>query len=391
MLRRNRPRVIVGGFLGLLPAGGVAWDYIQYPLGFSMLGCDVYYIEDTGKWPIYQVGNGGSDCSSNIAYLTRLMDAFGLGSRWAYLDAASGRCFGLAESEVKEVLRTADILVNVSCATYLREAYEKVPVRILVDSDPMFTQVQYCNGSAEVKRIIEAHTHYFTFGENMGASDCLIPSLGFSWSTTRQPICLPYWPVTENPTDNAAPFTTIMNWIAAKKLVFQNQSWGQKDVEFLRFLDLPGKAPSMTLAAAVGQTTGSPFPEEEATRHGWRVMDPQACAGDWIDYQNFIRNSSGEFSVAKETYVKARTGWFSCRSACYLASGRPVVTQETGWSAYIPAGEGLFACQDAEGAAAALHAVSADPHRHRRRARELAEEFFDSDRVLGKMLDEAGV
>jgi hypothetical protein len=390
LLHRKKPRIIVGGFLGLLPAGGVAWDYVQYPVGFSMLGCDVYYIEDTCLWPVYQVGNdGGSDCSSNVAYLSRLMAAFGLGDRWAYLDAASGQCFGLAANEVEELLRTADVLVNVSCSTFLREEYHRIPIRILVDSDPMFTQVKYCNGSQGMREMVDAHTHHFTFGENIGASDCAIPQLGLKWRPTRQPVCLSHWPVKPLPSEESA-FTTVMNWTATAPLVFAGQAWGQKDVEFLRLLDLPRRVPSITLAAAVGQTTGSSFPADQAREYGWQVMDPQVCAGDWIGYQKFIESSTGEFSVAKETYIKARTGWFSCRSACYLAAGRPVVTQETGWSAHIPPGEGLFAYQDAEGAAAAIRAVSRDPERHGRKARELAEEFFSSDRVLARMLDEAG-
>jgi hypothetical protein len=179
-----------------------------------------------------------------------------------------------------------------------------------------------------------------------------------------------------------------MNWTAARQLQFDGETWGQKDLEFRRFVKLPDRVPDVSLAVAVGQTggAGDPFPSDEARDAGWRVLDPETCAPDWGTYRSFIESSRGEFSVAKETYVKARTGWFSCRSACYLAAGRAVVTQDTGWSRYLPSGEGLLAFDDIESAADALARVESDPARHSRAARNMAEEHFDSARVLGSML-----
>jgi len=181
-----------------------------------------------------------------------------------------------------------------------------------------------------------------------------------------------------------------MNWIAGPPLVYDGDTWGQKDVECRRFFDLPREVPGIPLAVVVGQTSGDPFPTELARRTGWRVLDPATCAPDWSTYRAFIQQSRGEFSVAKETYVKACTGWFSCRSACYLASGRPVVTQDTGWSRHLPAGRGLFAFRNLEEAVGALRRVESDPAGHARAARQLAEEFFDSDRVLTDLLRQVG-
>ena len=180
-----------------------------------------------------------------------------------------------------------------------------------------------------------------------------------------------------------------MNWTAAKPLQYDGESWGQKDLEFRRFVRLPNQVLDVSLAVAVGQTggAGQPFPSEEASAAGWRVLDPETCAPDWRAYRSFIESSRGEFSVAKETYVKARTGWFSCRSACYLAAGRSVVTQDTGWSRYVPSGEGVLAFDDIEGAADALKRVESDPVRHSRAARNIAEEHFDSARVLASLLE----
>lgn len=390
----ERLRIVVGGYLGLLPAAGVTWDYVQYPAGFAALGHDVFYIEDTRLWPIYQPeGSDWGDCSAAVSHLASVMEAFGLAGRWAYRDEASGRCFGLSEERLREVCGSADVFVNVSCSTFLRDEYRAIPARALIDTDPMFTQIQYVSqqmftpGSPGLRELIESHTHHFTFGESVGRPECRMPGCGIAWRPTRQPIRLDLWKPTE---PVHAAYTTLMNWTAGKALEHEGTTWGQKDVEFRRFFSLPLAVPGIPLAVAVGQTggAGAPFPADEARAAGWGVLDPEACAPDCGGYQAFIAGSRGEFSIAKETYVKARTGWFSCRSACYLASGRPVVTQDTGWSAHLPAGRGLLAFDTLEGAADALRQVEEDPAAHARAARGVAEEFFDSGRVLTRLLRE---
>lgn len=395
MSKKLRP--IVGGFLGLLPAGGVTWDYLQYPLGFAEMGCDVYYIEDTRLWPVYQPdGADPSDCSATLSHLSKVMDAFGMSHRWAYRDEASGKCFGLSASRVQELCRTADVFVNVSCSTVMRDEYSRIPLRILIDSDPMFTQIQhqtqtsFTSGASGIRELMNAHTHHFTFGENVNGPDCAMPSCGFSWLPTRQPICLRHWPVDSGADSHELGFTTVMNWSAAPDLQFDGQLWGQKNVEFMKVISLPQSVPDIPLSLAVGQTTGDTFPAEEACEHGWTIIDPQVVAVDWRSYQRFINRSEGEFSVAKQTYVQSNSGWFSCRSACYLAAGKPVVTQDTGWTRYLPHDCGLLGFSNSDQAAEALHNVVADPDRHARGARRVAEEFFDSKRVLSDLLERAG-
>ena len=390
---------MVGGYLGLAPAGGFAWDFLHYPLGLRALGHDVHYVEDTGLWPVYQAGGSGADCSASVAFLAAAMELAGLGGRWAYRDEVSGRWFGMAEARAREVCRTADVLVNVSCASVLRDEHASVPVRILLDTDPMFTQIQYADagegftpGGSGIRALVAGHTHHFTFGESIGGEGCRIPACGVAWKPTRQPIFLPGWPATELPGDAGAAFTTLMNWTAGRPLRHAGETWGQKDVEFLRFAGLPARVPHLPLAVAVGQTggAGEPFPRAMAEAAGWRVLDPGECAPDPASYRAFIQASRGELSVAKETYVKAGTGWFSGRSASYLASGRPVVTQDTGWSRHLPAGEGLFAFRTVDEAAAALETAAADPARHARAARRVAEEHFDSAVVLRRLLADVG-
>jgi hypothetical protein len=388
---RERLRIVVGGFLGLTPAGGVTWDYLQWPLGFSMLGHDVVYVEDTRLWPIYQEKSPGN-CTLNVAHVRSVMEAFGFATRWAYRDEASGQCFGLSVRQLKDFCRSADLFVNVSCSTYLRDEYRSIPVRALVDSDPMFTQIQYCTGAsltttqAGMSDLFEGHTHHFTFGENICKTDCRIPDCGIEWRSIRQPICLSHWPNTLLHRPSNSMFTTLMNWSATRDLIFQGDTWGQKDVELMRFLELPKAARGIRLAIAVNQTTGTPFPAALFQEHGWTILDPLKCASNWSSYRKFLGASLGEFSVAKQTYVKARTGWFSCRSACYLALGRPVVTQDTGWTEYIPFGRGLMPFNDTHSAAEALQMIMAAPGEHSRAARHIAAEYFSSDRVLGTML-----
>ncbi len=389
-------RIIVGGYLGLLPAGGVTWDYVQYLLGFAELGHDVFYIEDTRLYPIFQkAGSDWNDSSSCVGHLRAVMEFFGMPERWAYRDEASGKCFGLAEEKVEVIARTADVFVNISCSTFLRDEYRRIPARVLIDTDPMFTQIQYISqqmftpGESKLRETIDAHNYLFTFGENIGAADCRIPSCGLSWQTTRQSICLDYWKAT-SPNKNGA-LTTLMNWSANKNVVYDGEEWGQKDVEFGKIIKLPKSVPETKLAVAVNQTgnTGrDAFPFDEVKRNGWDVLNPNVCAENWINYQKFIENSLGEFSVAKETYVKGRTGWFSCRSACYLAAGRPVITQETGWSRFFPTGAGLFAFDNQQNAIEAIRQVTSEPEKHSRAARQIAEEYFDSRKVLGAMLEQ---
>jgi hypothetical protein len=356
-----------------------------------MLGHDVVYVEDTRLWPIYQRGEIGN-CARNVAHLSAVMDAFGFGQRWAYRDEVSNDCYGLSVDKLREFCRSADLFVNVSCSTFLRDEYREIPVRALVDTDPMFTQIQYMNGASltngepGMRDMIEGHSHHFTFGENIGNADCRIPQCGIAWLPVRQPVCLSEWQVSTDRGASRPVFTTVMNWAATKALTFGGETWGQKDVEMMRFLDLPGLASGVRLALAVNQTTGTPFPTTLFREHGWDVLDPYECASDWRSYRAFLSSSNGEFSVAKETYTKSRTGWFSCRSACYLASGRPVVAQETGWSSYIPTGSGLFAFGDVTAAAEALATIQSDKVRHSRAAREIAEEFFSSQKVLGSLL-----
>ncbi len=388
-------RIIVGGYIGLYPTGGATWDYIQYPLGLKMLGHDVYYIEDTMQYPVFQTdGKAWSDATASILYLKKTMESFGLQDRWAYRDIASGRSFGMTDEKILEICKSADVFINISCSTYLRDEYLQIPKRVLIDSDPMFTQIQYgieMEGLAEgkdwnTKRLIENHNFLFTFGENIGAVDCKIPQFGFKWYTTRQPVCIDIWQNKESVYSSS--FTSIMNWSGRKKLVYDNQEWGQKDIEFEKFKEMPVKMPCVQFEVVINKPINkeSNFNAMELENLGWKILNPKSYVSNIADYRSFILNSAGEFSVAKETYVKSNSGWFSCRSACYLAAGKPVVTQETGWSNYIPAGSGLFSFNNMESAIEAIKIISKEPKKQSIAALELSRSYFDSNIVLKDLI-----
>ena len=381
-------RIISTGLVGQYAFGGVAWDYLQYVEGFRQLGHDVYYLEDTETWPYDPIHETvTADCSYNVGYLGNVMDRLGLGDRWIYRNGADGTYHGRSGEEAKQLCAGADVLVNVSGSCWLRPEYRGIPRKIFLDSDPMFTQVELASAPADTVERVRAHDFHFTFAENVGQPDCRIPALGFDWIPTRQPVVLDWWPLAPEP---PRPFwTTVMNWVSYKSCEFDGDTWGQKDVEFLRCLDLPQKS-SEAFEIAMGLGPGKKRPTEMLQQKGWTIVEPDQRLPDPWTYHDYVRTSKGEWSIAKEGYVKSRSGWFSCRSACYLASGRPCVLLDTGWSRSYPTGEGLLAFNTVEEAAAGIARVANNYDAHCRAARDLAEECFDARKVLGAMLQRAG-
>jgi len=386
-------RIIVGGYIGLYPTGGATWDYLQYPLGLHLMGHDVYYIEDTGQYPTFNPGqNSWNDAMPCINYLKQVMEEHGLGDRWSYRDTVTQRSYGLDDKMIEEICKTADVFINISCSTVMREEYMRIPARVLLDSDPMFTQIQYAkeldNESDLITRntisLFDTHNHLFTFGENIYGDDCTIPRFDFEWKVTRQPICLHLW---ENEiVPKGKSFTSVMNWNPEKTIQFRGDKYGQKDVEFEKIVEAPKFFPEIDFRVVLNdRSTAEKALFDRLAKLNWNILHPDSVATPDA-YRTFIHHSAAEFSVAKETYVKSNSGWFSCRSACYLASGRPVITQETGWSKYIPTGDGLFAFTDLASAREAIQLVEANLANQSVKAKEIASDYFDSDKVLNKML-----
>lgn len=378
----SRLRIIVTGLIAQYPLGGVTWDYLQYLLGLARLGHDVYYLEDTGMWPYDPIAGGlAEDSEFTVTYLAGIMRRFGFADRWTYRFPWQDQWFGLSASARNEMVATADLLVNVSGSLENPGAYRKVPRLAYIDTDPLFTQVKLAQGQTYFRAQVDAHDRHFSFGE---CQSPIVPATGHRWRPTRQPIVLAEWPV--RPATPRQVFTTVMNWTSYKPVRYGGATFGQKDIEFARFLDLPARVAPVQLELAVNAGKVRATPRALLARKGWQVVDPLQVCPDVDSYREYIATSQAEWSVAKHAYVAANTGWFSCRSACYLASGRPAIVQDTGFSAVLPTGTGLLAFTSLEEAIAAIEAVGVDYARHSRAARELADAHFDSDAVLDRLV-----
>jgi hypothetical protein len=408
----SRLRIVVTGLIAQHPhVAGIAWHYVQYVLGLARLGHDVYYIEDSGEVP-YTLDGGASgdewvapDCGANVEHLAATLSCFGLEERWAYRHPPAAKWYGLSASRRREVVRSADLLINVSGSLEHPTRYRCIPRLVYVDTDPVVTQVKYANEVPAFVRRVDAHDLHFSFGERLGES---VPSTGHRWHPTRQPIVLSEWPFC---TDAGESFSTIMSWTSYAPLRHAGRTYGQKDVEFLRFLELPDRVAPVPLEVVLAGTrhldweTQAPelptrlreqigwkrhwTPGEILEHAGWRVEAPSQVCGDLGAYRAYIGASRAEWSVAKNAYVRGQPGWFSERSACYLASGRPVIVQDTGLAGVLPIGEGILPFRSLEQAADAILAVDGDYARHSKAARLIAEEYFSSDSVLTRLVEEA--
>lgn len=379
-------RIIVSGLIAQYPLGGVTWDYLQYVLGLAQLGHDVYYLEDTGQWP-YNPQQDGVDkgCAFNVQYLGAVMSRFGMGDRWMYRFPWKSQWFGLTELKRKEVLASADLLINVSGTLADPAAYRHIPRLAYIDSDPVFTQIKLARGQADFRRLVDVHDVHFSFGECLSEATG-VPDSGHAWRPTRQPIVLAEWQT------DAAPrrtFSTVMNWTSYKPVTCDGRTFGQKDEELRRFITLPERVAPTVLELAIASGNRGKTPYDLLKHKGWQLVSPAEVCPDMDAYRAYIASSRAEWSVAKNGYVVGQSGWFSCRSACYLAAGRPVVVQDTGFRHVLPVGEGLLAFRTLEEAVAAIHDVERDYTRHAHAARDIAHTYFDSDRVLGQLLEDA--
>ncbi len=391
-------RLVALGMMGRMPFAGLGWQVLQYLEGFRRLGHEVFYVEDTGTWP-YDPGQRAitDDARYTVEYIARIMNWCGLADRWAYR-SPSGRTFGMSESEVSHLLEGADALINLSGATVLRDEQLHVPVRIYLETDPVLPQIQVAQNCQATIDLLGAHTHHFTYAENLGAPDCGVPQAPFRYRTTRAPVVLEWWSTLCWPgqverskgTEMSPAFTTIGNWRQTGKDVEWNgetYTWS-KHHGFLRFIDLPRRI-GQPIELAISSI--DPGEIHLLVSHGWRVVDALALSRDIHPYRDYIARSLGEFTVAKDQNVRLRSGWFSDRSACYLAAGRPVITQDTGFGNILPTGAGLFPFNAVKEIVEAFEAIDADYESQSRAARELAVEYFKAETILKKLLNDAGL
>ena len=389
----SKLRIIVGGLVGQFPFGGVAWDYFHYLLGLHELGHDVYYHEDTWVWPYDPIRRTPvDDADYTVKFLSDFFNehAPALAGKWHYV-LLHNQHYGMSESAFNEVAESADIFLNVSGACLLPARLSSKCVKVFLDTDPGYNQIMLREKPAWSPNIekwfqlVASHDRHLTYAENINGPDCLIPRLDFDWRPTRCVVTLPPWKqIKESPPAAHAPFTTVMTWdYFGGKLIHNGIQYGTKVEEYEKFRDLPIRTET-PLLLAVGGEKG---PWEMLASDGWRAISAHGATLTPASYQQFIKDSAGEWSVAKNVYVATRSGWFSCRTACYLAAGRPCVVEETGWSKFIPSGNGLFAFSTMAETIDALNSIAADPVRHRAAAYEIAREYFAPDKVLPAMID----
>jgi len=380
----DRLRIIVLGYIVRGPLGGLAWHHLQYVMGLAQLGHEVCFLEDSGdtRWCCYDPSRDvtDSDPTYGLRFAAAAFAHCGLSTQWAYRDAHTDRWFGPAASRVRRVCDNADLLLNLSGANPIRPWLEQVPVRVFVDTDPAFTQVRHLTDGTR-RGLSKQHTAFFSYAENIGRG-ASIPDDGLPWHATRQPIVLSAWPVVAGPREGK--FTTVMQWDSYVAREFAGQRFGMKSESFLPYLDLPSRVgPIFELAV------GGADVQTRLANHGWCVRNPNRLIPDPPSFQRFVQRSKAEFTVAKQGYVSTRSGWFSDRSAAYLASGRPVVTQNTGCGDWLAVGEGCLTFDDVDEAAGAIAEVNDHYDRHCRAARAIAEEYFDAGRVLPRLIEQS--
>jgi hypothetical protein len=381
--------VIVAGALAQRPyVGGHTWVFLQYLLGFKRLGWDVLFVDRVE--PDMCIDDDGRpaslEASANLRYLERVMNGFGLGECWTLLYDRGREVAGRPREDVVDRTRRSSLLLNVMGYLDDEEILSAAPLRVLLDIDPGFGQMWQGLG---LHSLFRDHDRYVTIGERIGAPDCATPTCGIDWVTTKPPVELGEWP--SSPVGYGGRFTTVVTWRGAfGPLEYGGRTYGLRVHEFRRFLELPSltSAP-FEVALDIDDADGADI--RRLRKHGWALVDPRVAAGDPWRYRDYVQGSSAELMIAKNMYVETRGGWFSDRSACYLASGRPVLFQDTGLEGLLPCGDGLLTFSTLEEAVAGVEEITGDYVRHSRAAREIATEHFAAERVLGRLLDALGV
>jgi hypothetical protein len=386
----SRDVIVVFGLLGQFPLAGIAWQLTHHLVGLRRLGFDVYYIEDTGAAPYDpRVKSLVYDCTYSLRFIADTLRRIGMEESWAYRDGLTDQWYGLSKSQVDNLLSHALCAVNLCGASHPDTLTFRPCGKLLyLETDPVLFQVRLAQGDTNAFRFLAGHDAHITYGDNLGEADCPIPLSCFAWQKTRPPVVLDLWPAYF---DRTCPrFTTIATWRnLGKDLHFRGETYvWSKHHNWLAVAELPRRtAQEFELAVEIdNQADLAVF-----QRNGWALTNPLAVSQDMEVYHEYISTSRGEFTVSKDVVARTRSGWFSDRSVCYLAAGKPVVTQETGFSKSIPTGRGLFAFSSLEDVVAALDAINSDYLTHAHAAHEIAREYFSAEKVLSKLLCDAGL
>lgn len=375
-------KILVSGMIAAVPYhGGATWAFLQYVLGFARLGHEVTFVEQL------DAGNAGLAGAPGTAYVRDVAQRFGFGDRWALLAGGTRETAGLPYERLRATAREADLLVNISGILADEDLVTPVPVRVYLDLDPAFNQLWHASG---IDMGFGGHTHFATVGQAIGTPECPVPTCGLDWIPTLPPVVLEHWPrAREGAGPGAGAFTTVGNWRGYGSVEHQGRHYGQKAHSMRELMEIPTRTDAL-LRPALDVHPGETPDLEALDRNGWQLLDPGVVARDPDSYREFVAGSLAELGIAKSGYVLSRCGWFSDRSACYLASGRPVLAQDTGFPRFLPTGDGLLSFTDTDDAVAGIEEIRARYEHHADAAHELARAELDSDVVLTRLLERVG-
>lgn len=385
-MKNSRLTILFSGMMAAdLHQGGAIWAVLQYVLGLARLGHDVFFVEPVPQAALRPAGTPLA-LSENAASFRQVAAEFGLERSAALVMAGTDETVGLTYDELRDVAHRADLLINVSGMLTDSELIGNIPCRAYLDLDPAFNQLWHAVEGIDMR--FTGHTHFVTIGQAIGEPDCPVPTCGLTWIKTLQPIVLEHWPVADRIVYDG--LTTIGNWRGYGSVEYEGVFYGQKAHSLRPFMILP-RLSGERFMPALSIDRGESRDLAALAENGWHLLDPARVAGTPASYRQFIQESKAEFGIAKSGYVASGCGWFSDRSVCYLASGRPVLAQETGFNQFLPTGAGLFAFSTPAELLTAIDEMNCDYAYHARSARKIAEEHFDSDIVLSRLLQNLGV
>jgi hypothetical protein len=388
---RPKYRIVLASYLVRYPIGGQFWHVGHYLIGLRALGHDVWFYEDTDYYDLaYEpIRNElGYNYEYGVQAVGEFLATIGFSDRWLFVENKSGKEHGPGAGRADQLMREADLFVNLAGINPISPERRNGRPSIYIDIDPAFTQLKIDAGDEALKRMLNEHTWHFTYGENIGTSRSPVPTCDFDWHPTRQPVVLDVWATPDTPPGGS--YTTVGTWNSVgREVTYRGERlhWNKRR-EWLQYLNLPAlTGASFEIAMDVWKT---PEDYERLTRDGWKIVEPLTVSRDPDHYRDYLKSSRGEFTVAKDMNVRLRSGWFSDRAACYLAAGRPVITQDTGFGDVLPLGLGLHAFKTIAEAAEAVQMIERDYDRASAHASEVAREYFAAERVLGSMLSVIG-
>jgi hypothetical protein len=382
---RRAGKIVATHLAARCPLAGVIWQLLHHLIGFRQLGFEVYYIEDNGGEWLYDPYKNDltPDPTPNVRLLATALEAHGFKQDWAFLFGDTRQQhYGMERRRALELLSDADAVINLCGATRPRDELLRTRCLIYLETDPSDNAIREFD-------LISAHKLHFTYGYNIGAADCILPSGNIQWNRTRPPVLLDEWRPGSGPPEPMV-FTTVGTWQnKGHDIQIGNDTYHwSKHLNFRKLLDVPRRA-GQPIELATDLESGPDY--ERAVAGGFKLVPAIPMSLNLDSYRHYIGSSRGEFTAAKDVYVRTRSGWFSDRSACYLAAGRPVITQRTGFENFIPTGTGLLGFDDADEAVEAIRLVNADYAKHARAARELACEYFDALKLLDQIAQTAGL